>query len=63
MRYIFEHPDRMLELIQEHVQLVTISVLFAMPFAAARPAMSIGTVLSAVPWMTSVGTRSPRRRA
>ncbi|MGH2614843.1 MAG: ABC transporter permease [Thermomicrobiales bacterium] len=30
MRYIFEHPDRMLELTQEHIQLVGISILIAM---------------------------------
>ena len=32
-----------------------------MPLAAARPVASIGTVLSPVPWMTSVGTRNAGR--
>ena len=36
-------------------------VELAMPLAAARPAASIGTVLSAVPWMMSVGQRKAAR--
>ena len=37
------------------------SVAFAMPAAAARPAASIGTVLSSVPWMIKVGTLNAAR--
>jgi osmoprotectant transport system permease protein len=46
MRYIFEHPDRMLELTQEHVQLVTISVLIAMLIG-----IPIGILITRLRWL------------
>jgi osmoprotectant transport system permease protein len=46
MRYIFEHPDRMLELTQEHIQLVGISVLVAMAIG-----IPLGILITRLRWL------------
>jgi osmoprotectant transport system permease protein len=46
MRYIFEHPDRMLELTQEHVRLVAISILVAMALG-----IPLGILISRLRWL------------
>ena len=46
MRYIFEHPDRMLELTQEHIQLVGISVLAAMAIG-----IPLGILITRLRWL------------
>lgn len=46
MRYIFEHPDRMLELTQEHIQLVGISVLAAMAIG-----IPLGILVTRLRWL------------
>ncbi len=46
MRYIFEHPDRMLELTQEHIQLVGISVLVAMAIG-----IPLGILVTRLRWL------------
>jgi len=46
MRYIIEHPDRMLELTQEHVWLVAISVLIAMLIG-----IPIGILITRLRWL------------
>ncbi len=52
MRYIIEHPDRMLELTQEHVRLVGISVLVAMAIG-----IPLGILITRLRWLeTSVIT-------
>ncbi len=46
MRYIFEHPDRMLELTQEHIQLVGISVPVAMAIG-----IPLGILVTRLRWL------------
>ena len=46
MRYIIEHPERMLELTQEHVRLVAISILVAM--AVGIP---LGILITRLRWL------------
>jgi osmoprotectant transport system permease protein len=46
MRYIFEHPDRMLELTQEHLRLVAISILVAMAIG-----IPLGILITRLRWL------------
>jgi osmoprotectant transport system permease protein len=46
MRYIIEHPDRMLELTQEHVRLVAISILVAMAIG-----IPLGILITRLRWL------------
>ena len=46
MRYIFEHPDRMLQLTQEHVWLVAISILLAMSIG-----IPLGILITRLRWL------------
>jgi osmoprotectant transport system permease protein len=46
MRYIIEHPDRMLELTQEHVRLVAISILAAMVIG-----IPLGILITRLRWL------------
>jgi osmoprotectant transport system permease protein len=46
MRYIIEHPDRMLELTQEHVRLVLISILVAMAIG-----IPLGILITRLRWL------------
>jgi osmoprotectant transport system permease protein len=46
MRYIIEHPDRMLELTKEHVQLVAISILVAMVIG-----IPLGILITRLRWL------------
>ena len=48
MRYIIEHPDRMLELTQEHVRLVGISILVAMVIG-----IPLGILVTRLRWLES----------
>jgi osmoprotectant transport system permease protein len=46
MRYIIEHPDRMLELTQEHLRLVGISILVAMAIG-----IPLGILITRLRWL------------
>ena len=46
MRYIIEHPDRMLELTQEHLRLVAISILVAMAIG-----IPLGILITRLRWL------------
>ena len=46
MRYIFEHPDRMLQLTQEHVRLVAISIVIAMVIG-----IPLGILITRLRWL------------
>jgi osmoprotectant transport system permease protein len=46
MRYIIEHPERMLELTQEHVRLVAISILVAMAIG-----IPLGILITRLRWL------------
>jgi osmoprotectant transport system permease protein len=46
MRYIIEHPDRMLELTQEHLRLVAISILVAMAIG-----IPLGILVTRLRWL------------
>jgi osmoprotectant transport system permease protein len=46
MQYIFEHPERMLELTQEHVRLVGISILVAMVIG-----IPLGILITRLRWL------------
>jgi osmoprotectant transport system permease protein len=46
MRYAIEHPERMLELTQEHVQIVVISVLLAMLIG-----IPVGILITRLRWL------------
>lgn len=46
MRYIIEHPERMLELTQEHIRLVAISVLVAMAIG-----IPLGILITRLRWL------------
>ncbi len=46
MRYIIEHPERMLELTQEHVRLVAISILVAMVIG-----IPLGILITRLRWL------------
>lgn len=46
MRYIIEHPDRMLELTQEHVRLVGISIVVAMVIG-----IPLGILITRLRWL------------
>jgi osmoprotectant transport system permease protein len=46
MRYIIDHPERMLELIQEHVRLVAISIVVAMVIG-----IPLGILITRLRWL------------
>lgn len=46
MQYIFEHPERMIELTQEHVRLVGISILVAMAIG-----IPLGILITRLRWL------------
>ena len=46
MRYIIDHPERMLELTQEHVRLVAISILVAILIG-----IPLGILITRLRWL------------